>query len=432
MKTNLKLLVLFFVTAGFVARAQVVPEATGPSNATATTGNRLQYAVRYSETGTFGSLSNWQTSTASGSLAFGNKNERLPFLIDYSGGYNWTLSGPAYDSGQFHRLYISQGVDSRRWKLNLTNDFSYLPQSPTTGFSGIPGIGEPIGGPSPAPPSSSQSILTLDTHALYDTAMGKVEHAVNGATAFSVGGGWSWLRFPNNDGQNTNTLLGNAQLTQRFNARNSLTAQYEFNQYTYPGATVVADPGLKLSFETNSALVGFRRDWTRNLMTTAAVGPVFITSSYTALVPNSTNIAANGSVTYKLRFASANVSYTRTINGGAGYLVGGEFSSVSGGLSKDFGLNLNVGASGGWEQTVGLSNNGATVTSGLISSGLTNATFGGVEATYHIGRNLIAFVNYNGTNQSTSSALPGNALNQLLQTVGFGIGFSPRETHRNQ
>jgi hypothetical protein len=93
-------------------------------------------------------------------------------------------------------------------------------------------------------------------------------------------------------------------------------------------------------------------------------------------------------------------------------------------------MNLNVGASGGWEQTVGLS------TSGSTSTGSTNATFGGVQATYHIGRNLIAFVNYTGTNQATSSALPSNlpsnVLNQLLETVGFGIGFSPRENHRNQ
>jgi hypothetical protein len=420
MKTNLKFLILFFLSASFAARAQVAPEATGP--ATAAAGGRLQYALRYSETGQFSSsLSNWQTSTTSGSLTYGNKGERVPFLIDYAGGYTWTLTGPNYDGGQFHRLFISQGINSRQWKFVLSDDFSFLPQSPTTGFSGIPGIGEPIGGTNPAPPSNSQSILTVDTHALYNTAMGGLEHGFNGTTAIKVGGGWSMLRFLNNDGQDTNTLLGTAKLTRRFNARNTLTADYEFNQFTYPGLVLVAYPGQSLSFVTNSALIGYRREWTRNLITTIAAGPQFINSSQTALVPASANIAANASVDYKLRFANANLGYSRSVNGGAGYLVGGEYSSISGGLSKDFGTSMTVGLSGGWEQTSTLNNNGAT-----------DATYGGAQATYHLGRNLIFFANYTGTNQSTSVALPSNALNQLLQIVGFGVGFSPRETHRNQ
>jgi hypothetical protein len=429
MKTNLKFLILFFLSASFAARAQVAPEATG-GLVTPAAGDRLQYALRYAETGQFSSsLSNWQTSTTSGSLTYGNKDERLPFLVDYTGGYTWTLTGPSFDSGQFHRLFISQGINSHKWKLLLSDDFSYLPQSPTIGFSGLPGFGDPIGGTNPAPPSNSQSILTVNTHALYDTALGKVEHSFSGATALTLIGGWSLLRYPSNDGQNTNTLLGTARLAHRLNARNTLTTDYQFNQFTYPGLVLANYPGQSLSFVTNSALVGYQREWTRNLITNIALGPQFINSSITSLAPNSTNIAADASVDYKLRFATANLRYSRSVNGGAGYLVGGEYSSVSGGLSKNFGMNFNLGMSGGWEQT-------STLSTGGSNSGSTDATFGGVQATYHLGRNLIFFGNYTGTNQTTSpslsSVLPSNVLNQVLQIVGFGVGFSPRETHRNQ
>jgi hypothetical protein len=49
-----------------------------------------------------------------------------------------------------------------------------------------------------------------------------------------------------------------------------------------------------------------------------------------------------------------------------------------------------------------------------------------MEGTWRIGRDLIVFANYTGAEQSSTSPLPTNALNQLLQTIGFGIGFSPR------
>jgi hypothetical protein len=412
MKTTLKFLAGFLVTLCIAGHAQVVPEATGPGTLKAS--EKLQYAVRYAETGEFStSFPDWQTSTVSGSIGYESSNEHLPFTLDYAGGYTWTLTGPDYQSGQFHRLFLAQGIASRQWKLLLSDDVSYLPQSPTTGFSGIPGTGEPIGGTSPAPPSSSESILTLNTHALSNITAGELSYAPSAATTLSFGGGFGLLRFPNNDGLNTNSLSANALFMRQLNGRNALSGSYLFSQFSYPGYSD--------TFEMNAALFGAERKWTRNLTTTVAGGPQWITSSTTTVVPSSTNVAANAAVSYRLRFASASVGYSRGANGGAGYLIGGQVDSLTGGLSRDFGTNFTLGLSGGFRRTAGLNNNGTT-----------NGTFGGAETTWHLGRSIIVFANYTGENQTTTSPLPSSALNQLLQVIGFGVGYSPREPRGKQ
>src|SRR5512135_386319 len=133
--------VLTFCCLGSSAFAQVSPAATSSTLVAATRG--LQYAFRYSDSAMFSSsYATIQTSTVSGSVGYANRSQKMPFTMNYAGGYNWTLSGPDYMSGQFHRMELTQGFNYRRWKLNAGDSASYLPQTPLTGFSGIPGIGE--------------------------------------------------------------------------------------------------------------------------------------------------------------------------------------------------------------------------------------------------------------------------------------------------
>src|ERR1019366_4540146 len=130
---------------------------------------------------------NMHTVTACGSLNYSNSDVRRPFVLDYGGGYTWTISGPGYETGLYQHMYVSQGIDWRKWKLRLSDDISYLPQAPTTGFSGLPGTGEPIGLPN-----------------------------------------------PNGDGLNMNAWVGFAKLNWRLNGRNSILADYMFSEFGYP------------------------------------------------------------------------------------------------------------------------------------------------------------------------------------------------------
>jgi hypothetical protein len=415
MKTSLKLLAFVF-TMSAAAGAQVAPAATG-SNSVPLSGN-LQYALRYSQSSQFSNiLPNLETSTASGTLDYANGNDRLPFFMDYSGGYTWTITGPSYETGLFQHMLLSQGINWRKWALLVSDNVSYLPQSPTTGFSGIPGIGEPIGTPNPAP-STSQTILTLNTHVIDNAANGELDHTLSYATTVGVGGSSEILRYPDGNGLDTNTQGAYGQIVRRLDSRNSLLGKYSYSQYSYPGSTV--------SIQTHTALFGFQRRWSRNFRTDVNAGPEWIASSDNLLVPTSTNFAANASLRYVLRLTSTSLSYSHGTNGGSGYFIGGEIDTVEGNFSRDFGMNLTIGLTGGYERTNGLNNNGVT------NGGVTDASYGGAQATWRLSRNLIAFANYTGTYQTSTSALPTNILNEQLHVLGFGIGFSPRATHLRQ
>jgi hypothetical protein len=413
MNTTLIILVFLFIVCASVP-AQVAPAATGPRNLPAA--RNLYYALRYSESDQMSSsIPNMHTVTASGSLNYSNSDVRRPFVLDYGGGYTWTISGPGYETGLYQHMYVSQGIDWRKWKLRLSDDISYLPQAPTTGFSGLPGTGEPIGLPNPNPtPSTSQSILTVNTHVIDNGAGGEMEHSLNFATTLTGGGGSELVRYPNGDGLNMNAWVGFAKLNWRLNGRNSILADYMFSEFGYPDY-------YSINFLTNTALVGIQHQWSRNLTTIASAGPQWISSSDPGAVPPSTNVAVNASVNYQLRFTSASIGYSRGANGGGGYLLGGEVDTVTGNFSHQFGLNTTVGLTGGYMRTAGLTNNGVT-----------NNTFGGAQFTRQLGRKFIVFASYTGTDQTSTSNLPTNALGQLLQVVSFGVGYSPRQINRRQ
>jgi len=407
MKTTCSVLFLFLVCG--VANAQVVPEATGPGVAqepAVPTGSYLQYALRYTELARFGtSIPSQQSASASGSLNYVSASERRPFTFEYGGGYTWAISGPAYGTGQSQRVFLSQGLNGRKWNFLVSDDASYLPQTPNTGFLGIPGIGEPIGVANPSP-TSSQTILSLNTQAVENVANGSLEASLSNATSLTGGASSRLLRYPNGDGYDTDTLSATGVLARVLNSRDSLSGAYEFFNFSYPGYDV--------SFVTNSALIGIQHKWTRNLVTNVAAGPQFISSSVPTVVPSSINVAVNASLTYLLRFTTATASYTRGTNGGSGYLFGAEVDDAVVDVSHQYGLNWTIGLTGGFQRTAGLNNNGVT-----------DAVFGAAEGTWRIARNMIVFANYTADDQWSTSTLPTNSLNLLLNTIGFGIGYSP-------
>ncbi len=387
--------------------AQVQPSAMG--GASPQLGRGLTYAFRYGQTAQFSrNQSTLQTSSVSTTLGYVNKQQRYPFTMNYGGGYIWTLSGPAYQTGQFHRMDLAQGVEFKRWNINLENNFSYLPQSPTVGFAGIPGLGDLVG-TSTTTTSSGQSILTESTPVLDNASSGDIEHTLNYATSVDVGGSYELLRFPEVAALEYNTVTGFAQLNRRLSARNTIYGRAGYTLFTFEGTPV--------SIATGTAQLGIRRRWTRTLTTDISAGPEKLKSSTSALVPSALSYAVNSSILYQRRFSTINGTYVHGTTGGSGYLYGGVMDTAMGNYSRDFGANTQFGLMGGYNHTSALNSNGAT-----------NAEFGGAQVTWHVFGNFILFANYSASNQSTTSLLSNTALNDLRQFIGFGFGLSSRET----
>lgn len=402
-RPQLVVLLLAFASA---AAAQVEPDATGPGHPLPA-GN-LNYSVRYSQTAEFGGgLGDWQTSAVSGDVGYTNGSQRRPFSLQYGGGYNWILTGPSYGTGFFHRLMISQGLDLHRWNISLNDNVSYSPESPTIGFSGIPGVGEPVTGPAPTQPSD-QSILSLTTHVVDNDSSANISRPLNHALSLNLGGSYDLFRFPNGDGLDTTSAAGNGGVTWRLDSRNSLTSDYRYSQYSYPG--------LDFSFTSDTLFVGFNRNWSRKLTTSISAGPQWTMSSMSSIVPDSLGYAANASLNYQFTYSTASASYSHGISGGAGYLTGGEEDTASGNYSRQFGKQFTLGFTGSYFRTAGLVDNGTTA-----------GKVGAVEATRRLGRYLVVFANYSAMDQSTTSSLPGSVLGQFINVAGFGFGYSPRQ-----
>ena len=403
--------IAFVLTLCAAAHAQVVPEATGPAKLPIS-GN-LNYSLRYTQSAELGNLyGNWQTSGLSGSANYANGNERLPFSLTFGGGDTWSIAGSSYAAGSFESLLLSQGIVGRKWNIAVRDTESYRRQAPTTGFSGVPGTGEPIGEPNPSP-TTGESILTVNTSTVDNAATGEFRRILSSAMTLNVGGTSTILRYPDGNGLDTNTLMANGGLTWRLNARNSFSGTFAFSQFSYPGSGV--------TIGTDSALLSYKRQWNRRLSTTVGAGPEWIESSDSAIVPSSTRVSVSAAVNDQLRFGSVGLSFSQGTSAGAGYLVGSEVDFVNASFSREFEKNLTLGITGSYMRTEGLSINGVT-----------NAKFGGMQASRRLGRNFSAFANYTAIDQSTSSALSGGVLKGLQQVIGFGISYSPRETRLRQ
>ena len=379
--------------------AQVVPAGTG-------VGTNFGYVLRYAQTAEFGeSLGNWQTATPSGEVHFRNGHRKSPLSINYTGGYTWTLAGPTeYSTGFFQRLSVLKALTGEKWKATLLDDVSYRPASPITGFSGIPGTGEPIGTPSPPP---SQSILNLGTHALDNLAIAEVTRTLSPAYSVSVGANYDLLYFPDSNGLNTYHFSVNSQLSREISRRSSAFGEYIFNRYSYPD--------VNLTTNANVLLAGYDHAFTRRFHVNLAAGPGWVTSSDSNVLPDSTMVNGSAGLDYRMPAGSAFVRYDRSTSGGSGYLLGQLSDIVSGGYTRIFARTFTAEVTGGYRRIQPLN-----------KSAIIHGEMGAVQGSWWFGGHLSAFASYTVVAQSSAGPLPSNAVTQPLQTISFGIAYAMR------
>jgi hypothetical protein len=412
MKTTL-ILSAFLFTVAATSHAQVAPEATAGTAS-------LGYSLNYSQTATISSgFGNQQRSTASGIVDYATGSVRLPFRVTLASGFGWTEAGTSYGNGFYENLALTQGIIWRKTTVTVGDSVSYLPLSPVTGFSGVPGTGEPIGGSGP-PPTTDQTILTVATRSIANGVDGSVSQKLDSAWSISGGGGMFKLIYPDGNGLDTNSESGDVTISRRLNKLTSLNGAYSFSEFSYPG--------YDFSLRSNSLLFGGNRQWNRSLTTTAAVGAGWTSSSGSvgssgssgnsgsSPVPSSTRLSVNASIGYLLRYGAASVSYIRATSGGGGYTLGAYVDAINANYSWDAGKSLTLGLQGDY-----------TRTAELQGTGVTTGEVAGTQAGWRMGRYLSLFANYTVLDQSSSAALPGNALGSLYQSISFGVGFSPRK-----
>lgn len=399
--SRILLLVAAVSMACAISNAQVDPAATGGVP-------KLDYDLGYSQVASFYSeyYQTQQRGVAYGDVNYANGRKQRPLELTYSGGYIFGVSGPQTNTGVFQHLRLSQGYYRRNWGVRASDDVSYSPVSPTVGFSGIPGVGDVTS----LPDMPSGTIVNSRT--LYNVTEGTFNRTLNSGTMLDIDGSYTVNRYPGGAALETNGLGIGPEITWRLGSLSSISAQYRFSRFTY-----VTTP---FDLDTQSVQPGYVRTWNRRFSTGVSAGPEWISSNNSVVVPSSTALTASAWATYESRFLSATARYHREVSTGMGYgtAIGVHDNDAGVSLSRTFGRNISVNASGSYVKT-----------QALLQSGTTNAEFGSVNLSRQLGSSIALSASYTAQQQSSSLVLPTSAQTGLSQVIAFSIAYHPRENH---
>jgi hypothetical protein len=430
------------LTVSSFSRGQAVP-AGGQSMAPVNSGINLNpldgvlhYALSASEIiqlGYYGSGEVTPSTALSGDVAYNAKSEVRPFSLLLAGG---VLLGNQSGQGTttFWNVAASQGYVTRFWVFNISDSFSFLPQSPTTGLSGIAGVGDqgaiPVQGPGDGP---AGGVFSDAGNRYSNTITGSVERQITHNTSISGNGSWSVLNFLNNNGNsgayNYSEFAGTVAANRRIDARSSvsLDAVYTTFSYTENGSSFIPP-----DFQTKGINVSYQRLLTHALSMSVSAGPQWISSSNSALIPSRLNAAATASLSYSRGLTNASVNYSHGANGGSGVLPGATSDNVSASLGHTYGRTWVASLYASYSHTAGLTQltTGSTT---APTNEVYDTVYGGGQVTRRINAHFSAFASYTAQNQTNNFSLSSqNALNGTSQTFGIGITYTPRSTRLGQ
>jgi hypothetical protein len=437
MKIRLGISALFLLsTMSLISYGQATPAgiatiSTGPSSLSPD--GVFHYALSASELvelGYYGSGDVTSSAALSGDIAYTSKSTVRPFNLVFAGGVLLpNQSGQGVST--YETVLVSQGYVTGRWVFNLADSFSFLPESPTTGLSGIAGVGDlgvvPIQGPGTGP---AGGVLTNSDDRIANTLSGSVERQISRATSISGSGSWSVLHFLDNgqtDELNYTQTSGVVALNQRIDSRSSASVSAVYSVFNYSGPQAGPDDP---NFQSRGINVTYQRLLSRSLNVSGTVGPQWVSSSNSELIPSTLNVAASASLTYSRKFTTATLSYTRGVNGGSGVLPGAFSDSVGFGVSRAYGRNWVASLNGAYTRTSGLT---YIANSLAPTHELYDTVYGGVQVTRRFSTNFSGYLTYTALDQSTNYSVgPQNVLSGTSQIFGIGVTFSPRSTRLGQ
>lgn len=442
MKIQTLISVLLLSMGASIAQGQALP--TADSSMASTLGPNLpnldgvfHYSLSASEVIQFGYYGTGETTNAtdlSGNAAYTSPNTTRPFSMLFSGGVILAdQSGGGTNS--FWNISASQGYVTRHWIFNISDSFSYLPQSPTTGLSGIAGVGDvgsvPTQGPGAGPIGG---IITTSGNRIGNSVSGSVERTLTRNTSISGVGSWGVLHYLDSDadaGLDTSQVSGSVSLNQRLDARSSIGVAGVYSTYSYSGE----GSGLNTpDIETRGINLFYQRVLSRTLSVNASVGPQWVSSSNNTLVPDSTDIAVNAGIEYSYQNVHAGLSYSRGVNNGSGILPGSLTDSVAASAGRNFGRDWVVGLTASYSHSAGLTQflNGSS----LVTTNATYDTvYGGAQVTRRLSPHFSAYASYTAASQSSNDVVvpvSQNVLDSTFQSFGIGVTFTPRSTNLGQ
>jgi hypothetical protein len=438
--------------------AQAIPAASASPISTGFTlpsaAGTLQYAVSTSEslsTNYFGNSGVTSYTNLTGDLGYISGSQLTPFSMVFTGGRSWSTSGQA--AYNYLGLAINQGIHAKRWVFVISDSVSYLPATPSTGLSGVPGVGDlgvnpvptgvnpgptgtnpgpvggnpgPVGGnPGPTGANPGQGVLTGFSSRVTNNSSLSIERPLTGKTTLQASGSYTLTRFlndsttPINPGLDSDGETGSLNLSHRIDARDSVSGNFSYSRNTYSSTSYgVREPG----FTSQTASLQYSHQLTRKLGFSASAGPQWTSIDSPGSTPT-LSLYANLSATYSGKFSHATLAYTRSSNSGYGVVAGAISNSVTFSTSRIFDRVWLCALSSAYTQT-------AQLPSANSPPFTFHTTVAGVQVSRAIVKSLSAYASYTLQNQSNQgSAAAVDLFSGLSNVAGFGLTFSPSAIH---
>jgi len=375
----------------------------------------LSYSLSASEsvsTG-YGGSSVYASTALSGNLAYLSKSEQAPFSLVYSGGVLFSTI-PGYSSVEpYQNLAASQVYRTKSWVFVASDSFSYLPGTPTTGLSGVAGVGDINVFPVQTGIGPTENILTNYSSRIANGLDGSATWQVTPSLDLEGSVSWQILRFISGDpGYDTDGLQANFGPNYRIDARNSIGASAYYSKDYYPAFQ-------DYRIETEGVYLNYSRNWSRRLSTNFSFGPARTHGVTTIPIPSQWNFAGSASASYATRTTGVTASYSRGVNGGSGVIYGAMSDTASVGMTRPINRDWNFGLNGSYSHSVGL-----VPVNDVISR--YDATYGGAQVSRRLSETLSVYGAYTATWQKENAAAANQtAFNGLINTISFGITFAP-------
>jgi hypothetical protein len=359
------------------------------------------------------------TTSLSGSLAYLSSSPNKPFSLVYSGGYLYSTVPGYPGSSTFQNLSASQVVTTKNWNFVVDDAVSYLPESPTTGLSGIPGVGDIGVEPVQIGDEPPQSIFTNYATRVGNGLNGGATRKISSSLSMNASGSWQILHFSNNEGINSSTETGSVGPTYRIDARSSVSANvnYAYTSDTYAGTS--------FPFESEGISFQYQRQLSRFFSVNVAAGPqrTFGSGSTASLIPSAITVIGNAGLSYNRRGTSASVSYVRATNAGSGVLYGALSDTIAGAVRRQFSRNWQGALTASYSKSTSLSE-----IAGFEQS--YQSTYGGGQLSRRLGRSFSGYFSYTAVTQTGNSPVSTQStFSGLSQVFAVGVTYSPGAQH---
>lgn len=366
-------------------------------------------------------IGNYTQTAGSGTVEYLSKSAVTPFSLLYTGGLEYTTYG-SLGFQTFQLMSVSQGLVAGAWNLGVSDSVSYLPQSPSGGLGGVPGLGNQGVLPTPNPNAPAQLILGYGKQ-LSNTVDGDIQRRLNARTTLTGSANYGILRYIDGSGYDTSQIGSQIGINRKLNARTIIGLDAQYGVFSFVGGTTFTSRGIN---------VDFNRVVSRSLAVQASIGPQWVSSfSGTAVggptptqvsIPARLNLAANVSAAYTHRFTNASLLYSRGVNNGSGVQTGAISDVISAQLQQAFGRDWSAAASATYMRTAG-----------LAIAGTTFGIYGSTQVTRRLGRDFSTYASFTAQYQNLSSALSGSyLLNGTTKIYSIGITYAPGSTRLGQ